>query len=212
MAEAAAAVDRIAFWNDGAGAEWREELPALLASADRIAIEEALMPPRLIASLKKVLASKHVFWWVPALAAINLAFGLDVGWMIDDHVHRAALTHHPEFPDWHRSADSLFAFTDGDPERLSDAVARGIWPWWSAPDMHLAFWRPVTGWSHALDYRAWPENPWLMHVHSLAWFLLAVVLLFALYRYVMPRPATASSSRRRSSTRISPIRATSSMQ
>ena len=28
MAEAAAQVDRIAVWNDGAGAEWRAELPA----------------------------------------------------------------------------------------------------------------------------------------------------------------------------------------
>ena len=150
-----------------------------------------MMPQRLIATLKTLLASKHVFWWIPALAAINLAFGLDVGWIIDDHVQRAALTRHSDFPEWHRSAGSLFTFTDGDRDDLRESVARGTWPWWSAPDLHLAFWRPISGWSHALDYRAWPENPWLMHLHSLAWFLLALVVLLALYRHVLPHPAVA---------------------
>ncbi|MGY8788869.1 MAG: M24 family metallopeptidase, partial [Pseudomonadales bacterium] len=38
-AEAAARVDRIAPWNDGMGAEWRAELPALINIAKRVAIE-----------------------------------------------------------------------------------------------------------------------------------------------------------------------------
>jgi Xaa-Pro dipeptidase len=45
MAESSAQVDRIAAWNDGAGNEWREELPAILAAAARIAIEPDHMPP-----------------------------------------------------------------------------------------------------------------------------------------------------------------------
>lgn len=45
MAEAAAHVDRIAAWNDGLGGEWREELPAALAGAGRVAIEPDQMPP-----------------------------------------------------------------------------------------------------------------------------------------------------------------------
>jgi Xaa-Pro aminopeptidase len=45
MAEAAAQVGRIAAWNDGAGNEWREELPAVLKNASNIAIEPNHMPP-----------------------------------------------------------------------------------------------------------------------------------------------------------------------
>lgn len=45
MAKATAQVDRIAEWNDGAGDEWRQELPALLAGASRVAIEPDHMPP-----------------------------------------------------------------------------------------------------------------------------------------------------------------------
>ncbi|MEM7236820.1 MAG: Xaa-Pro peptidase family protein [Pseudomonadota bacterium] len=45
MAEAAAMVDRIAPWNDGLGAEWREELPEVLAQATHLAIEPDRIPP-----------------------------------------------------------------------------------------------------------------------------------------------------------------------
>ncbi|WP_166418932.1 M24 family metallopeptidase [Cochlodiniinecator piscidefendens] len=44
-AEAEARVDRIAAWNDGAGNEWREELPGAIKSASKIAIEPDHMPP-----------------------------------------------------------------------------------------------------------------------------------------------------------------------
>ena len=57
MAEAAAQVDRIAPWNDGAGDEWRAELPAALAGATRIAIEPDHMPP---------LVRRHIDDLVPA--------------------------------------------------------------------------------------------------------------------------------------------------
>lgn len=44
-AEAMARVDRIAAWNDGAGDEWRAELPDILRDATRVGIEPNHMPP-----------------------------------------------------------------------------------------------------------------------------------------------------------------------
>ena len=44
-AQSAAQVDRIAAWNDGMGNEWREELPAAVKRAARVAIEPDHMPP-----------------------------------------------------------------------------------------------------------------------------------------------------------------------
>jgi Xaa-Pro dipeptidase len=43
MAEAAAKVDRISVWNDGMGAEWRAELPALMRGV--VGVEPDGMPP-----------------------------------------------------------------------------------------------------------------------------------------------------------------------
>ncbi len=133
-----------------------------------------------------------MLWLVPMATFGFLAFGLDLGWMIDDHVHRAALTHHPELPELHRDPASLFSFVDGNPQELERLVANGHWPWWSAPDLRLAFWRPVSGWTHAFDYWAWPDRVWMMHVHSLSWFLLAVSLVLLLYRRLMPHPGLAA--------------------
>ncbi len=62
MAEAAAQVDRIAPWNDGAGKEWREELPAVLKNVSSIAIEPNHMPP---------LVRTYVDSFVDAVALVN---------------------------------------------------------------------------------------------------------------------------------------------
>ncbi len=45
MAQDAAKVDRIAAWNDGAGDEWRAELPSALLGGGRIGIEPDAIPP-----------------------------------------------------------------------------------------------------------------------------------------------------------------------
>ena len=42
---AAAQVGRVAAWNDGAGDEWRAELPQAVAGARRVAVEPDHMPP-----------------------------------------------------------------------------------------------------------------------------------------------------------------------
>lgn len=45
VARGSARVDRIADWNDGAGREWREELPGAISGAACMAIEPDHMPP-----------------------------------------------------------------------------------------------------------------------------------------------------------------------
>jgi len=45
LAESLAVVDRIALWNDGMGAEWREALPGVLGTTAVIGIEPDLIPP-----------------------------------------------------------------------------------------------------------------------------------------------------------------------
>ena len=45
MARAAARVDRVSLWNDGAGEEWRAELPEILTGTAIVGIEPNAMPP-----------------------------------------------------------------------------------------------------------------------------------------------------------------------
>ena len=57
FAEATARVDRIAAWNDGMGAEWREELPGAL-SYGSIAVEPDHMPPLVRAYVEELVQGR----------------------------------------------------------------------------------------------------------------------------------------------------------
>ncbi|MEM9138229.1 MAG: Xaa-Pro peptidase family protein [Pseudomonadota bacterium] len=69
MAEAAARVDRIAAWNDGAGEEWRAELPGAVAGA-RVAIEPDHMPPPVRAYVDPLIGSPAMI--TPILAEMRM--------------------------------------------------------------------------------------------------------------------------------------------
>ncbi len=71
-AEAAARVDKIAAWNDGAGSEWRAELPAAIASAKTVAIEPNLMPPIVRAYLGEISKHQKITDVTPVLSAMRM--------------------------------------------------------------------------------------------------------------------------------------------
>jgi len=71
-AQGAAKVDRIAPWNDGAGDEWRAEIPAALKGANTIAVETALMPPAVRAYVNDVAGNRIVENATPVLAQMRM--------------------------------------------------------------------------------------------------------------------------------------------
>ncbi len=42
----------------------------------------------------------------------------------------------------------------------------GFLGWWAAEEMQLAFFRPISSLSHALDFALWPGAAWLMHLEN----------------------------------------------
>ena len=109
------------------------------------------------------------------------------GRVVDDHWHRITLA--PHDPSWSSLAKpwyELFTFYDGDPARTHRIVDMGLSPWWTDPNVTLAFFRPVAAATHLLDYRLWPSHPWIMHAHSLAWFAALVAVAAWVYRRLCP--------------------------
>lgn len=84
------------------------------------------------------------------------------------------------------ATDSLdmFSFVNGGHDR-AEALRRVALPWWSAPDLKVAFWRPVTALTHAVDYALWPQTPWFMHLHSVLWYAAVVVVVSILFRQLV---------------------------
>ena len=108
------------------------------------------------------------------------------GLAVDDHWHKIMLTHDPAWTSLTTPWYELFTFYDGDPERTHRILDIGFSPWWTDPELRLAFFRPMSAATHALDYALWPSHPCMMHAHSLAWFALLVAVAAWAYRRVLP--------------------------
>lgn len=122
--------------------------------------------------------------WPFIAGAISIVLTLPsipTGLAADDWVHRAMLLRLPGFE---TPPLDIFAFITADPER-AEAARRLAFPWWTAPDLKLAFWRPLAAATHWFDYALWPNTPSLMHVHSVLWHAASVVLAGLLFRRLL---------------------------
>jgi hypothetical protein len=69
-------------------------------------------------------------------------------------------------------------------------LERGLLPWWTAPDLTVRFLRPLSSALRWVEERALPVSPVLFHLHSLAWWVVAVLAARRLFaRALGPRAA-----------------------
>lgn len=86
----------------------------------------------------------------------------------------------------------LFRFASGNPEenlRMMDAGS--LLPWWSDPELKVAFFRPLSAWLHRLDFTLWGQHTEVMYAHGLLWLLLLLVLVQRLYARFEARSGAA---------------------
>ena len=72
MAEAVAQVDRLSFWNDGMGKEWRETLPEALGAAEHIGYEPDQMPPIVQTYIKTLVDEDRLVDVTPVTSDIRM--------------------------------------------------------------------------------------------------------------------------------------------
>ena len=129
---------------------------------------------------------------VPIAVGLVLALpSLGVGLLGDDLTHRAVVRNQGLAVGVRTSPWHPFRFLDGDPARNGKLMDLGWLPWWSDPRCKAAFLRPATALTHILDYRGWPDWPWLMHAQSLVWYAAVVWGAATLYRRLMGRALPA---------------------
>ena len=131
----------------------------------------------LFTRLSQPVAIRHIW----ALALLLALPTLWAGLIADDH-YQAARFKAPGFlPDaGHFSPFDLFSVSDGTDATNVSLMSQGAMPWWTDTNFRFQMWRPLTELSHWIDYRLWPNSPWLMHLHQLVWFAL---LLWAVLRF-----------------------------
>ncbi|MBU0756117.1 MAG: hypothetical protein KJ645_13320, partial [Planctomycetes bacterium] len=135
----------------------------------------------LLQKIKTCLAHASLPWVLALLAVLLCLPALWLGRLLDDDIHRLSLQR-PELPMLARTPAELFVFIRGDEDYNRSAIETGLLPWWANENLRLAFFRPVTGYLHWLDYEYWHDSPLLMHLHSLLWLAGVVFLAAVFYR------------------------------
>ncbi len=132
---------------------------------------------------------RHAVFWV--FVALTVALGLwirrpviQLGFHNDDTAQIGMLR--DRFPA-ERSAFDLFRFADGarDGKKL---INYGYHPWWTQPDLRIAFFRPLTSGLIALDHRLFGVDARFYHVQSLFWWAALVVAAALLLKRVVSMP------------------------
>jgi hypothetical protein len=147
---------------------------------------------------KRFLAHRYLPAILTIGAILMMLPALKTGLMADDLVQRAVELRPDQLPARLRDAgippDSgsigtvlrdLFPGLGGDLRSVAMLKNYGLLPWWAPDDMKMGLWRPLTAFTHWLDYRLFPDSPALMHAHSIAWFAAIVFLVTVMYRKLM---------------------------
>jgi hypothetical protein len=125
--------------------------------------------------------------WVAAVGVALTLPSLWAGLYLDDYVLWTTATRAPALRDVFSNPLDMFAFIDGDPGRTRLMMDRGILPWWTFETARLAFWRPTTSLTHWLDFTLLAHRPALMHLHSVAWFAVLLMVVTLAYRRLIGR-------------------------
>jgi len=114
---------------------------------------------------------------------------LTAGFMVDDYAQLAMMR--GDYP-VARGPLELFTFSDGSPGEVAALRRAGFFPWWSAPDLKLAMFRPLSCSLMWLDRSLFGDAPAAAvgyHVHTFAWWVAMGLALAWLLREVLPAPA-----------------------
>ncbi|HEX7670921.1 MAG TPA: hypothetical protein VF395_15100, partial [Polyangiaceae bacterium] len=132
--------------------------------------------------IRRVLSRPRADSWVIALASLLVATSLPSGLAADDFIHEIALAGTNEIPGFSRSPLDLFRFAT--PDVTGSLMRDGVLPWWVDKSVRFAFFRPLSSATHFLDHVLWPGNAFLLHLHTWAWSVLALLAARSLYRVV----------------------------
>ncbi len=125
--------------------------------------------------------------WVVVLIGLALAApALTADFTADDHLHRVIARAEPGVDGLRARPLDLFVFASGVPDENARLRDVGVFPWWTDLDMRLAFFRPLSSATHAIDHALWPESAPAQLAHNLAWLAAALLVVWAFYRRFVP--------------------------
>ena len=129
-------------------------------------------------------------FWVVALASVLLSLpSLFAEFYCDDQILVSTIEGGAFAPIPGRF--HLYSFMTGAPGERDWLVQQGALPWWTVDGIRISFFRPLSSVLLVLDHAIAGRHPLFYHVHSLAWYVLAVLGAALLFRRLLPERAAA---------------------
>ena len=132
------------------------------------------------------LGARRAPWLVIAIGIALAAPALTADFTADDHLHRVVERADPGIAGLHARPLDLFVFATGDPADTIQLRDGGLFPWWVDPSLRLAFFRPLSSATHALDHALWPDSAVAQLAHNLLWHALALLIAWLFFRRFLP--------------------------
>jgi len=133
---------------------------------------------------RKLLSRRGSILLAAVVGLILTAPALGTGYQIDDWLQHIKLSKDTSLG-VESPPSAMFEFVEGDPPHTRELIELGFLPWWTLETVKLSFWRPVTVLTHVLDHALWPDSFFMMHLHSLVWYVAAVVMAGVFYRKLL---------------------------
>ena len=110
-------------------------------------------------------------WSVPLIGVALCLTAVGPRLALDDFVLFLVARGDPRIAGLAQDSFDLFTFTSGRAADNRALIEHGVMlPWFTDPELRVAFFRPLSSLTHRLDLALWPGSPRLMYVHSLVWF------------------------------------------
>jgi hypothetical protein len=127
-------------------------------------------------------------WLILFLVVLAMLLNIPALWngfWADDFIHRIIMLDLSPVAFHSNKIFSAYDFFPKNQTIQHTLMEIGMFPWWTGPDFHLNFLRPISSMSIWLDYQLWPNVPALMHLHSLAWYGALVAAVTYFYRRII---------------------------
>jgi hypothetical protein len=143
-------------------------------------------PARRNVTLDRPGSGQRTLVWALAASLLAGIPSLFVGFSNDDLAQRLILE--GKAPGHPQDVFSLYDFTP--PSLPTPAlIEQGYFPWFTAPELELRFFRPLSSLTLAFDQALFGRSALLAHVHSLLWMLALSFVAAQLYRRWFSAPA-----------------------
>ncbi|MET0287764.1 MAG: hypothetical protein ABW352_24965 [Polyangiales bacterium] len=151
---------------------------------------EDLADSSLLEAARNLLAAARARRAIIVLGLLLTSTSLSIGLTGDDYLQKLMVREQPGIEGLRHRDLNLYAFARGS-EEMKGLINEGAAPWWAEPNLHFEFFRPLSSLTHQLDYRLWPEQPVVMHLHSLLWFGVLLWTVGLLYQRFIRTPWVA---------------------